>query len=237
MNIDVSLRLSDELKSLDISKVTGSEIAKGYCEIANTIKFPVKVMKYTDKNDGNLKMFVSYPQKKNGDKYNDIIIPASKEIKAEVQNAVLKEMSSMLSKEHILTENVTDVKVNFLKEPIRTGGITINAMASITLCGFIINGVQIKESERGLFVQMPQHKVGNSYHDTVYGTNKLIQQEIRNKVLEAYNNLLEKTPQISKEPEKDLEERSLNPFDEPQKISNEMSAPPQAVQIQRKPKL
>ena len=185
MHIHVTLNLDEKLKELDISKVE-NPLARGWVEINEAIKFPVRVMKYTDKEDGRVKAFVSLPQRKNGEKYEEVVHPVSNEIRDEVQNAVLAELENALTNQVILNEHVTDVRVNLLKEPVRTGSIQLVAMASITLCGFRINGIQIKESGKGTFVQMPQHKAGNEYRDTIYGTTAPVQQEIREKVLKAY---------------------------------------------------
>ena len=200
MQIDVNLNINEKLKELNVEKVE-NPIARGWVEIDGAIKFPVRVMKYTDKEDDKVKMFVSLPQKKNGDKYDDIVKPVNDEIRNEVQNAVLAKLSENLSKNVILTSNVTDVKVNLLKEPVQTGSVKLLAMATITLCGFHISGIQIKEGNRGMFVQMPQHKSGDTYQDTVYGTTALVQQEISEKVLEVFEKV---------QKEKKVKEKSEN---------------------------
>lgn len=200
MQIDVNLNLNEQLKEFDVSKVE-NPLAKGWVEIEGAIKFPVRVMKYTDKEDQIEKMFVSLPQKKNGDKYEDIVRPTNDEIRKEVQEAVLKEFTKSLQNSVLLSSNVTEASVNFLKEPITKGNVTLVAMASVTICGFDIHGIQVKESSKGAFVQMPQYKAGGEYHDTVYGVTPPVQMEIREKVLEAYEKALEKRAYEQKEEE------------------------------------
>lgn len=210
MQINVTLNLDEKLKELDISKAE-NPLAKAWVEINEAIKFPVRVMKYTDKEDGKVKAFVSLPQKKNGEKYEEVVHPVSNEIRDEVQNAVLAEFKKALSNQVILNEDVTDVRVNLLKEPVHTGSIQLMAMASITLCGFHINGIQVKEGSRGAFVQMPQHKAGNEYRDTIYGTTSLVQQEIREKVLKAYEDAVAKKEVQATPPQRQEADKSTVP--------------------------
>ena len=58
MKIDVQLKVKEDLSS--------SEIASGWVELEDCIKFPVRVRKYMDKEEQKEKMFVSYPQRKSG---------------------------------------------------------------------------------------------------------------------------------------------------------------------------
>lgn len=229
MQIDVNLNLDERLKELDVSKLE-NPLAKGWIEIEGAIKFPVRVMKYTDKEDNKEKMFVSFPQKKNGDKYDELVQPVNDEIRKEVQEIVLKEFTKALQNSVVLSATVTDVRVNLLKEPVTTGSVTLNAMASATICGFQIHGIQVKESSKGMFVQMPQYKAGNEYHDTVYGTTAPVQKELRDKILEAYEQILnEKKQQLEEKPEEVVpnfgtqeEKTSENP--DAHEVSTEISA-------------
>ena len=206
MQINVTLNLSEKLNALDVSKVE-NPLAKGWCEIEGAIKFPVRVVKYTDKEDNKEKMFVSFPQKKSGDNYEEIVHPVSDEIRNEVQNEVLSVFQKSLMKKVIPNSHVTDVKVNLLNEPVQTGSIKLMAMSTITLCGFHINGIQVKEGSKGAFIQMPQYKAGNEYHDTVYGTSAPMQKEISEQVLAKYEEVLQEHKEKKQEEKEVTEEK------------------------------
>ncbi len=166
-------------------------VATGWVEIENAIRFPVSVIKYQDKNTGTDKMFVSFPQKKKGDGYDDIVYPKDPEVREDIQNAVLKEVAAQLSRSYGLDlPEVSNVRLSALEEKV-TGSVSIKAVASITLCGIEINGITVKEGKHGPFVQMPQRRNKNGeYEDMVYGTGRGMQEKIKEAVLEEYEKVL-----------------------------------------------
>lgn len=200
MKIDAQLRVNEAMDS------DTTEVAFGWVEIEECIKFPVKVRKYVDK-EGKEKMFVSYPQRKTEQGYSNLVYP-DKEIKAELDNYILTEVGHAAVKGYDAPP-VRDVRVNILDIANNHSPVQLKGYATIKIAGFTINGIMIKEGKNGLFVQMPQYKSGGEYRDTVYGTNKLIQMNIKEEVLAAYENELEKRqePEYELQEEKEQEEK------------------------------
>lgn len=184
MDISVQMKVNEK-------GITGSEteVAGGWVTIAGCLKFPVKVRKYMDNSEGKEKMFVSYPQKKYGDEYEGVVYPHDKNVREEIEKCVLESVKAEVMKD-ITLPAVDSVRVNMIKEE-KSSPVILRGMASIKIAGMTINGIMIKESEKGLFVQMPQYRNGNTYRDTVYGTNTKIQQMIKNEVLQEYGRQLE----------------------------------------------
>lgn len=203
MKIDVQIKLSEDYVNLkDIKEIKA--IASGWVTIENAIKFPVKVRHYTDKEDGKEKMFVAYPQKKTESGYDSILYPQDKGLKMDIEECVLNAVHEQVGVFVGVSPPIDEVRVNLLSDPVRTGKISLNGMASIKMLGVVINGIMIKESEKGLFVQMPQHKAEGQYKDTVYGANKAVQKEITKQVLHCYEKELEKKKQL-REPAQEVE--------------------------------
>lgn len=198
MKIDAQMRVNETMDS------DTTEVASGWVEIEECIKFPVKVRKYVDK-EGKEKMFVSYPQKKTAQGYSDVVCPHDKEIRAEIDNYILAEVGRSVLK-GIHTLPITDVRVNMVDIANNYSPVMLKGYATIKIAGFTINGIMIKEGKNGLFVQMPQHKSGGEYKDTVYGTNKLIQMNIKDEVLTAYRNELEKRQRTEYDLQKEKEQ-------------------------------
>ena len=55
---------------------------------------------------------------------------------------------------------------------------------------FAVRGVKVLESSKGLFVAMPQYKVGNDYKDVCFPCTKEAYEELNNAVLNAYEQAL-----------------------------------------------
>lgn len=182
MNYDIKLHMETEFEK-DPINYKGSRIASGWVEIESAFKFPVNILRTND----NSRMFVKYPDTKNKDgKYINIVFPVKEELREELNEAIISELHNLLKKGFENPE-ISNVKVNVLSEEIKIGKMTIKGYATIEISGFIISGITIKESSKGLFVQMPQSKDKHGqYHDMFYGTNKFMQIQISNAVLEAY---------------------------------------------------
>jgi stage V sporulation protein G len=68
---------------------------------------------------------------------------------------------------------------------------TQRATANVNVCGiFAVRGVKVLESSKGLFVAMPQYKVGNDYKDICFPCTKEAHEELNNAVLNAYEQAL-----------------------------------------------
>lgn len=206
MKIDVQIKVNED----NIIGNTGSsEIASGWVELEDCIKFPVKVRKYMDKKENKEKMFVSYPQRKTDHGYEAILYPSDKSVRDEIDRCVLDSVKDRVLK-GVGNPPITDVRVNLMKSEKQYSSVAIRGIASIKLAGITINGIMIKEGKNGLFVQMPQHKSNGEYKDTVYGTNSMMQSTIRSEVMYAYEKEIEKQqmqPEKSQDENQQLQEQ------------------------------
>lgn len=193
MKIETQIKLHSE----DAMQKTGI-VASGWVEIGDCIKFPVRVMKYTDKTSGEEKSFVSYPQRKTKDGYEVIVFPHDKEARKEIDAAIFSAMKMELLKDVGLPEveiRVTPIKdQNQVNHAVRLKGV---ATARISELGLTIKGILIKESEKGLFVQMPQYKSDEGYKDIVYATTKTMQEKIKMATMDAHEKALS-SPTVSR---------------------------------------
>lgn len=84
---------------------------------------------------------------------------------------------------------VSDVRV----QPVKGEGAT-RAMASVTLGdSFVVHGVRVVESEKGLFVAMPQRKDGQGqYRDVAHPVSAELRARISSAVLEGYQQAIER---------------------------------------------
>jgi len=136
------------------------------------------------------------------------LVYPDKEVKAEVDNYILGEVGRTVMK-GIYTPPITDVRVNMVEIANNRSSVQLRGYATIKIAGFTINGIMIKEGQNGLFVQMPQHKSGGEYKDTVYGTNRMIQMKIKDEVLTAFEQELEKRQNPDYEPQEKEESRDV----------------------------
>lgn len=177
---------------LNKNYATETEVGSGWVEIENTIKFPVRIRKYIDKTDGTEKLFVSYPQRKLDNGYEAIVRPEDSDMDAKIQEEILRQFQKHITKGLDVSE-VTDVRVSLLEKEQNAGSMKIKAMASVKICGCWINGIMVKESQRGILVQMPQYKTKDGqYKDIVYGTSSIAQLKIKGEVEYAYKREVEK---------------------------------------------
>lgn len=199
MDIKTNVKLNKNIIKDSSNFMNVSTIASGWVEVDGFIKFPVNVRKFIDKEDNKEKMFVSFPQRRNGSgEYTDVVRPESKEVRMEVQSAVINQVQKELMKEFDLPE-ISDIKVTPLDQEKSMGSIQLKAVASIKISGFVISGITIKESKRGLFVQMPQYNENGQYKDTVYGTSSFVQQAISDAVLREYDVVLQKKEHVKEQ--------------------------------------
>lgn len=182
MNFDIKISVEKEFEN-NPKEYVGNRLGSGWVEVDGAFKFPVNILRTKD----NRRMFVKYPEIQNGDgEYNNVVFPVDKELREEVENAVMKEFRKLLTK-GLNNPQITSVRVTLLPEEIKIGKIAIKGYASINISGFAVNRIQIKEGANGPFVQMPQTKDKHGqYHDICYGTNKIMQTQIINEVLECY---------------------------------------------------
>lgn len=200
MEINVNIKV-DEEGAMNPEK---TEVASGWVEIENCIKFPIRVRKYKNE-EGEEKMFVTYPQRKNGAKYEGIIYPHDRAVRKEIEARVLEEVGNEVVKD-INLPSVEAVRVSLVKQmQMKEAAVKLRGVATLKIAGMTINGITIKEGQKGLFVQMPQYKSGGEYKDTVYGTNAGIHALIKEEVLKAYREVV-KEEQIHQEEQREQHE-------------------------------
>lgn len=185
MTMNIKANMKADIEAVNQKKTT---IATGWVEIEGLLKFPVSVRTYKDEATGKDMMFVSYPQRKDGDKYYGVVYPHDKTTRLEIDKVVLE-----ATKEKLFAQSVPDVKIDDIRitvtnkktdAPIQNVGI-----ASVKMYGLTINGIMIKEGNNGLFIKMPQYLSDGQYHDTVYGLTSAIKNKIATRVIDAYNSL------------------------------------------------
>ena len=71
---------------------------------------------------------------------------------------------------------------------------TQRATASVNINGaFAVRGVKVLESNKGLFVAMPQYKVGSEYKDICFPCTKESREQFNAAVMKAYEQTLSQT--------------------------------------------
>lgn len=191
MKIDVKLSLDPEFVASYGKDYLALNVAAGWVELENAIKFPVRVLQSKER-----RAFVKYPQVNKDGNWNNVLFPVEMDAKKEIDAAVVDEFRVQVFKQFNVPD-ITGVRVTILPEEEKTGRVNVKAMATINMCGCAINGLSVKEGERGVFVQMPQYRdKEGKYHDYVYGTNSYVQETIKEAVLGEYQKQLElsKTP-------------------------------------------
>lgn len=67
------------------------------------------------------------------------------------------------------------------------GDSNLKAFVDISLAGLVIKGLRIVSGKKGLFLGMPRHQgKDGKWYSTVYPTNKEVQQELTELVMQAY---------------------------------------------------
>lgn len=180
MNIKVNMRA--DIDGFDKKKST---VASGWVEIEGIFKFPVSVRSYHDADKGKDMMFVSYPQRHDGDKYVGVVYPTDRNVRQEIDKAVLDATREKLFAELVPNVQIDDIRITPLNA--KEGAVIKNVgIATVKMYGLTINGIMIREGRKGLFVQMPQYQSRGQYRDTVYGITTAIQHKIEDTVLERY---------------------------------------------------
>lgn len=225
MKIDANIRVEEKA----FADSTISQVASGWVELEDCIKFPVKVRKYTDKQDKTEKLFVSYPQRKTQDGYAPVVYP-DRETRNEIEEYVLEEVKKQIVK-GINAPPVTEVEIMLPDRKKWNLSENVTALASMKIAGVKITGIMVKEGRNGLFVQMPQHRADGEYKDTVYGTSSFVQTTIKTAILEAYE---EKIRRSEPEPPAVAEEKTAVPESGTQEMSRQGDDGGQPEQVSMK---
>lgn len=190
MNIKANMRVDfDSIKNT-------STVATGWVEIEGIFKFPVSVRKWFDDKSGKEMMFVSYPQRKDGDRYSGVVYPHDREVRNEIDRVVLDVTKEKLFAESVPDVNIDDVRITPLNQ--KTGSVVQKlGIASVKMYGMTVNGIVIKEGRKGRFVQMPQYQTQGQYRDTVYGVTAAIQRKIEDRVLLEYDKIIKAQEEVN----------------------------------------
>ena len=190
MNIKANMRVDfDSIKNT-------STVATGWVEIEGIFKFPVSVRKWFDDKSGKEMMFVSYPQRKDGDKYSGVVYPHDREVRKEIDRVVLDVTKEKLFAESVPDVNIDDVRITPLNQ--KTDSVVQKlGIASVKMYGMTVNGIVIKEGRKGRFVQMPQYQTQGQYRDTVYGVTAAIQRKIEDRVLLEYDKIIKAQEEVN----------------------------------------
>lgn len=190
MNIKANMRVDfDSIKNT-------STVATGWVEIEGIFKFPVSVRKWFDDKSGKEMMFVSYPQRKDGDKYSGVVYPHDREVRNEIDRVVLDVTKEKLFAESVPDVNIDDVRITPLNQ--KTDSVVQKlGIASVKMYGMTVNGIVIKEGRKGRFVQMPQYQTQGQYQDTVYGVTAAIQRKIEDRVLLEYDKIIKAQEEVN----------------------------------------
>lgn len=190
MNIKANMRVDfDSIKNT-------STVATGWVEIEGIFKFPVSVRKWFDDKSGKEMMFVSYPQRKDGDRYSGVVYPHDREVRNEIDRVVLDVTKEKLFAESVPDVNIDDVRITPLNQ--KTGSVVQKlGIASVKMYGMTVNGIVIKEGRKGRFVQMPQYQTQGQYRDTVYGVTAAIQRKIEDRVLLEYDKIIRAQEEVN----------------------------------------
>ncbi len=184
MQIEVNLKVDEA------NFATASTVAYGWVTLENLIRFPVKVRKYFDKDEGKEKLFVSYPQKKTGKGYEYVCIPTDPQVRKEVDEKVLLKVRETILKP-MEKLPIDKVRVTLLK-PNGEAAVKNVAIATIETAGVTISGIVLKEGRNGLFLQMPQHISEGKYTDTVYPVTSAMNRAMKDAIINEYLKELQK---------------------------------------------
>lgn len=187
VRIDVNLKVNYDAWKPDVFEQDHKEttLATAWVEIGNLVRFPVSMKKYRDRKDNKMKWFISYPQKKKGESYENMVYPSSMELRQQIEKAVGEKLVETIMPNRKMIP-VRNVRISLLK-PERTGSSVVDrGVASIELGGLTINGIMVKEGKNGLFIQMPQYRSTDGWKDSIYAIDRVNQKDIQREVLYAY---------------------------------------------------
>ena len=225
MDIEVALRVNES--ALVEKSENSKRLATGWVELEGCLKFPVTVRSYEDKDTKEEKMFVSYPQRKSttsSNGYTSIIQLRDKELKEQIDNAVLDKMRSIIVKP-IKHMEIEKVNVTAFHDKGEDKLVKLRGAASVNLkIGITIHGILIKEGKKGLFIEMPQYMYNGEYHDTVYSSTNSMRSNLKDAVLEAYEKKLQQKMDIAKEelkPQPEADKTMAPPEEEVKAVSQE----------------
>ena len=175
MKIQVEIHLSYESEVL----------AYGMITLEDLIRFPIQLRKYKNKETGKALSFVSYPRRERNGKWENDLVPDST-LRKGIEKAVGEKIKEEIGKEFYLPEiEVLSICPITPRHPPDARAY-ICGVASIQVLGLTIHGITIKQGQKGYFINMPQYKKADGYHDVIYATGKALQEKIEETVLKEY---------------------------------------------------
>ena len=88
-------------------------------------------------------------------------------------------------------------------------GSSIRAYASVVIGNsYAVHGIKVYDSENGLFVAMPNRKVGEEYTDTFHAVSKEGRERLQKTVLAAYEQELKQTQENEMNEDEQSEEQA-----------------------------
>ena len=113
-----------------------------------------------------------------------------KKIKEEIEKAVGEKIKEEMRKEFVSSrDRNTSISPIVPRYPPNAKAY-ICGVASVQLLGLTINGITIKKGQRGYFINMPQYKSSDGYHDVIYAIGKAMQKKISECVLQEYQKIM-----------------------------------------------
>lgn len=158
-------------------------LAYGMVTIDHSIRFMVQLRKYTFES-GEEKMVLHYPRKEKNGVWNDAVRP-SEGLEEEIKKAVISAVKDEIKRDLHLPEieEVIIIPEYVAKEK----KIRICATASVKICGLWIDGITVKQGEKGMFINMPQYRQADGkYRDLVYAITRELQDKISTAVITEY---------------------------------------------------
>lgn len=158
-------------------------VASAEVTIDHAIRFVVNIRTHKDEN-GKEQWFLSYPRRRSGEGWEDAVIP-DEDLREEILKCILSEYKDKYLLEPEEPEVVCITRIN-QKKPLN-GRMIVRGMATVRAAGLTIKGITVKETEKGLFINMPQYQTrAGAFRDAVYGCTKETRKKIEQAVLDAY---------------------------------------------------
>ena len=135
-----------------------------------------------EKGAGIKEAFVSFPRRKQGERWEDLVI-VEDSLRNQITEAVREAIQMEITKDlYLPTIEVVHLQVFPQgKKPHLVGEATIRVL------GVTVKGILLKQGKYGMFCQMPQYySEKKGYQDVIYSPSKRLRDAIFQAVLETY---------------------------------------------------
>lgn len=164
--------------------------AYGMVTLENIIRFSVQLRKYKNKETDEEVSFISYPRRERNGKWENLLVP-DKALREEIEKAVGEKIKEEMRKDFYLPE-IEDLSVCPIVPRCPAGAKAyICGVASVKVLGLTIHGITIKHGQKGYFINMPQYRKADGYHDVVYAIGKAMQEKISECILQEYQRIVD----------------------------------------------